>query len=148
MLQIGYFSSAIGPQEATVVHKILVEARKANRRDMITGLLIAGGGRYLQIIEGPPSAVTALYDKIRLDGRHMAVATFLKREINERSFGSWSMAFRRPTLAWGPDIFNHVLKALTGEIVDPMLKAQVRYFVGAMITDHGLDLKAQGRRAA
>lgn len=30
-------------QDATVVHPILVEARKANIRDLITGLLVAGG---------------------------------------------------------------------------------------------------------
>lgn len=62
MLQIGYFSSATGSQDATVVHGILVAARRANRRDLITGLLVAGGGRYLQVIEGPNSAVRALYD--------------------------------------------------------------------------------------
>jgi hypothetical protein len=86
MLQIGYFSSAAGPQDASTVHRILVEARKANRLTSITGLLVAGGGRYLQIIEGPNVAVKHLHAKLRADHRHIAVVTFLKHEVEERSF--------------------------------------------------------------
>jgi hypothetical protein len=51
--QIGYFSTAAGPQVPTVVHDILTVARRVNRSMGVTGLLVAGSNRYLQVIEGP-----------------------------------------------------------------------------------------------
>ena len=133
MLQIGYFSASNGPQDASPVHNILVKSRHANRRDSITGLLVAGSGHYLQVIEGPRSAVEALYGRIQEDARHFAVASFSRRRISERSFGSWSMAFRRQTASSEPNSFSYVLGALTRDIPDEGLKQQIRYFVGAMM---------------
>jgi hypothetical protein len=133
MLQIGYFSTAKGLQDATTVHDILLNARKANRRDSITGLLVAGGGRYLQIIEGPQAAVEALYSRIVEDSRHVAVAAFSTRYIDTRSFGSWSMAFRKHTSMGQPNSFNDVLGALTAEIADTQLKHQIRHFASTMM---------------
>lgn len=133
MLQIGYFSSAKGPQDATVVHRILVAARKANQRDFITGLLVVGGGRYLQVIEGPTSAVDALYRNIETDERHVAVTRFLTRKIDARSFGSWSMAFRRPTQPGAPNSFLSVFGALIAQVPDSALRSQVRHLVNATI---------------
>jgi hypothetical protein len=56
LLQIAYFSTAARVQDAKTVHDILIQSRVNNRRDGITGLLIAGGNRYMQIIEGPAFA--------------------------------------------------------------------------------------------
>lgn len=135
MLQIGYFSSSKAPQDATTVHNLLVEARRANRRDAITGLLVAGSGHYLQVIEGPSSAVEALYDRIQRDDRHIAVASFSKQQVSERSFGSWSMAFKRQTAPGATNSFDHVLEALTHNIPDGGLRQQIRYFVRATMHD-------------
>lgn len=134
MLQIAYLSAAIGAQDATTVHDILVKARRANQRNSITGLLVAGGGRYLQVIEGPRVAVEALYGTIIEDGRHVAVAKFLSRRITDRNFGSWSMAYRRHTVPGEPNSFNDVLAALTKDIADSELKHQIRYFATAFMT--------------
>jgi hypothetical protein len=133
MLQLGYFSTAKGAQDAQAVHEILVKARRANCRDNITGLLVAGGGRYLQVIEGPQAAVEILYGKILTDPRHVAVAAFLTRQIAKRSFGSWSMAFRRQTAAGESNSFADVLGALTADISDTDLQYRIRYFAGAMM---------------
>ena len=129
--QIGYFSTARGEQDATSVHNILVAARRDNLRDSITGLLVAGGGRYLQVIEGPPHLVEALYARIQADRRHLAVATFLRRNIATRNFGSWSMAIRRQTADAEANSFVDVLNALTAEIADTDLKRQICYFAHA-----------------
>lgn len=141
MLQIGYFSTASGPQDAAVVHRILGASRQANARNFITGLLVAGGGHYLQVIEGPDAAVETLFRSIEEDNRHMAVASFCLRKINERSFKSWAMAFRRPTLVSQPNSFIDVLKALTSDIPDSSLKYQINYFVQAtMMSDAMQDI--------
>lgn len=138
MLQIGYFSTARGSLDAKAVHEILLGARKANRRDAITGLLVAGGGRYLQVIEGPQASVKALYARILEDDRHLAIAAFLDRKISRRAFGSWSMAYRRQTAVGVPNSFVHVLGALTAEIGDTELKHQIRYFARAAMSEHNL----------
>lgn len=141
MLQIGYFSTASGPQDAGIVHRILVASRQANARNFITGLLVAGGGRYLQVIEGPDAAVETLFRNIEEDDRHMAVASFCLRKIHERSFKSWAMAFRRPTLVGQPNSFLDILEALTSDIPDTGLKYQINYFVQAtMMSDAMLGL--------
>ena len=131
LLQIGYFSSATGEQDATTVHKILVAARRDNQRASVTGLLVASGGRYLQVIEGPHEAVEQLYGRILKDERHLAVTLFNKQEITERTFGSWSMAYRRPTN--GSQDFMEVLQALTTEIANTQLKRQIRFFASAVM---------------
>lgn len=138
MLQIGYFSTATGLQDARAVHDILLRSRVANRRKSITGLLVAGGSRYLQVIEGPQAEIEILYGRIVEDDRHLAVAPFSIRQIARRSFGSWSMAYRRQTASREPNSFVDVLIALTREIPDTELKHQIRFFAGAVMTSDPL----------
>lgn len=133
MIQIGYFSTAVGQQGATTVHDILTVARRTNRRLGITGLLVAASDRYLQVIEGPKHYVRAVYSKIIADDRHMAVAQFLNRPIAERSFGSWSMAFRRPSTAVDSEDFLALLRGLTSEVANTQLQSQIGLFARAMI---------------
>lgn len=135
MMQIGYFSTAATAQDAASVHRILVEARVANQRDAITGLLVAGSNRYLQVIEGPSVAVERLYEKILTDPRHRALAMFSKREIAKRNFESWSLAFRRQTTTAKPDVFDAILKAYTAEIADENLQRQIRLFAQLNMSD-------------
>lgn len=136
MLQIGYFSSASGPQSGAVVHALLTVGRKNNLRDGITGFLVAAGNRYFQVIEGPEQPIRTLYAKILNDNRHIAVAKFLERHITERSFGSWSLAFRRPLAVGEHDNFPGLLRALTVDVTDSQLKRQIAYFAQAAIDTH------------
>jgi hypothetical protein len=138
MLQLAYFSTAAVEQDATTVHYILVTARVNNRRDEISGLLVAGVNRYMQVIEGPSYAVEILYGKIRKEQRHLGVTTFLTRHVLKRSFEGWSMAFRREPALGHFDSFPDVLRQLTREIPDTELKQQIRHFAQLMIIDRPL----------
>lgn len=89
----------------------------------------------MQVIEGPQDLVDSLYARIQADRRHLAVATFLSREIDTRDFGSWSMAFRRQTAAAEANSFVNILEALTAGIADTELKRQIHYFVHAAMMD-------------
>ena len=93
MRQIVYYSSASERQDAIVVASILAVSRANNRDHGVTGLLIAGGHRYLQVIEGPASAIARLIGAIRADPRHLGVTVMIDRTIARRSFASWSMAY-------------------------------------------------------
>ena len=92
MRQIVYLSTAAGRQDAATIAAILAVAHERNVQDKITGLLVVGGHRYLQVIEGPARVVSATMKRIIGDHRHLGVTLLVKRRIEERSFGGWSMA--------------------------------------------------------
>ena len=128
MLQIAYFSTAAVAQTEDVIHDILTVARAANARDNITGLLVAGGNRYLQIIEGPRPEVKRLWASIRRDQRHCAVTELVNRPSSTRLFGNWSMAFREEPKLGEFHTFPQTLRFLVRQIDDPELRGQVERY--------------------
>lgn len=71
---------------------ILESSCKNNAADNITGMLLFHGGQFLQVLEGPKSAVEACFARISKDSRHLSVAKLLEEELPARCFGQWSMA--------------------------------------------------------
>jgi hypothetical protein len=137
--QIAYFSTAAEPQTNELIHNILITARINNRRDEITGLLVAGGNRYMQIIEGPRGAVSRLYENIQRDRRHLAVTTLVNRTTYKRAFEGWSMAFRREPALGRFDRFPDVVRYLTEQVEDSLLKNQIRNFSSIFIAPPAAD---------
>ncbi|MEO6256880.1 MAG: BLUF domain-containing protein [Sphingomicrobium sp.] len=133
MFQIAYFSTAAEPQSAALIDAILVKSRLDNLRDDISGLLVAGGNRYLQVIEGRRQAVEALYGRIRADHRHLAVTTLVKRNVLVRCFDGWAMAYRREAGLAEFDSFPQVLGYLTDQVADLRLRGQIRQFAKSFI---------------
>ena len=134
MLQIAYFSTATTAQSAEVLQRIQVISRAHNLLNRITGLLVASGNRYMQVIEGPRAPVEKLWATIRADQRHCAVARLLYREIDERAFKSWSMASRREDRIAEFDSFPQTLRFLTSQIDDGALRNQIELFARSFIT--------------
>lgn len=82
---------------------ILVQARRNNQRDDITGALICRQDLYLQLIEGPEAAIDAVYAKITADHRHDSVHLLLADTVEERMFPEWAMLDdEMPSLTWSP----------------------------------------------
>ncbi|MEO5810021.1 MAG: BLUF domain-containing protein [Sphingomicrobium sp.] len=133
MFQIAYFSTAATPQDAQTVNDILIASRVNNNRDDVTGLLVAGGNRYMQVIEGPRGAAERLYAIIRADQRHLAVTTLLERTVIRRSFEGWSMAFRREPELGQFDSFPDMVRFLLLNVPDNALRNQIRNFASALI---------------
>jgi hypothetical protein len=73
---------------------LLVKARQSNKLAGITGAMVYGEGRFMQILEGEKAAVTGLYERIVADRRHQAILKLVDKPIKERTFLNWSMAFR------------------------------------------------------
>lgn len=93
MLSVIYVSVAdpmIGEQDIVA---LLVQARRNNQRDGLTGALIFNGHNFLQLLEGPADKVDACLAAIRSDSRHNGMVEIRRREIDERSFGEWSMLY-------------------------------------------------------
>jgi hypothetical protein len=87
-----YVSRSNGPQTTTVTRSILEQAKTHNAAQGITGVLCQGQGFFLQVLEGPRSAVNALYRRIVADMRHKDVEMLVFEDIHERRFERWSMA--------------------------------------------------------
>lgn len=133
MRQIAYFSTAAVSQTPECVHAILAVSRINNRLRSITGLLVAGGNRYMQVIEGDRSPVERLYATIRRDQRHLAITTLIDRPIMNRAFADWSMAYRREPELGQFDSFPQTLRYLTEQVADAALRRQIAHFARTFI---------------
>jgi hypothetical protein len=92
LLQLTYASRPFGFDGPTLAG-ILLDARRCNERDGITGALICRDDLFLQLLEGPADAVEATYRRIASDDRHVEVRALTRRLIpdNTRLFPRWSM---------------------------------------------------------
>ncbi len=90
LLQLTYASRPFG-FDSGMLAGILIDARRCNARDAITGALICRDDLYLQLLEGPAEAVEAAYDRIRRDDRHIEVRPLTRRLTEDRLFGAWAM---------------------------------------------------------
>lgn len=98
LIQIVYVSQPFGFDEPTLAG-ILLDARRCNKRDDVTGALVCRHDIYLQLLEGPEDAVRAAYARICVDDRHAGVKELLNREIQSRLFASWAM-LHDPAKTW------------------------------------------------
>ena len=94
MHRLLYISTARRMFDADEVQALLKLSRRNNAAVGVTGLLIVGGKRFLQALEGPEPAVIATYDRIRRDPRHFAVVLLAAGPIAARAFPDWSMGLR------------------------------------------------------
>lgn len=90
MTQLIYASSPFGFDNAMLAG-ILLDARRCNIRDHVTGALIVRGDLFLQLLEGPEGKVNATYQRIRVDDRHADVTRLMQRRITARLFPGWAM---------------------------------------------------------
>ena len=88
--QLIYASQPFGFDDA-MLNGILVQARRNNPRDDITGCLICRQDLYVQFIEGPVEAIDALYTKILVDDRHLNVELLSRSFVAKRMFAEWAM---------------------------------------------------------
>lgn len=89
-----YLSTASQKFEEIELEKILSVSRENNSRLDISGVLIYGGGNFVQVLEGEKDKVHYLYDKIKDNEAHHGFITLLDRRIDKRLFAEWSMGYR------------------------------------------------------
>jgi len=128
MLQLVYISTARAPHDPATLDAILGASRRNNARVNVTGLLVAGGRRFLQALEGPEDAVLSTYTRIQADARHRALVLLSSRTVEARSFGNWSMAFEPGAEAPGEEDLRATVAGLVASLTDPDLRAQFNGF--------------------
>ena len=86
-----YFSKRKSISDAAFA-EILNTSRRNNVALAITGALFMNDAYYFQVLEGPRSALSELLSAIFQDTRHEQVVLALFEPVDQRMFGSWSMA--------------------------------------------------------
>lgn len=93
-----YSSRPFGYDEGMLAG-ILIDSRRLNARDDITGALICRADIYLQWLEGPEFAVRQTLSRIQRDPRHIDVLLHVAGPATERVFGEWAM-LHDPAASW------------------------------------------------
>jgi hypothetical protein len=94
MRQLIYQSTSTSAQAAEDAPDILRGARPFNGINGITGLLLAAGTRFFQVLEGPDESVAVAMERIVADPRHRDIEVLSDLPAERRSFPDWAMAYR------------------------------------------------------
>lgn len=95
--QMIYSSQAKTPLSPAGLEEILVDARVGNEKRQVTGVLVYIDGVFMQILEGEEKVLRALLKSIAADSRHTDLKVFYEREVSERTFPDWRMAYLSAT---------------------------------------------------
>ncbi|WP_291750686.1 BLUF domain-containing protein, partial [Limnobacter sp. UBA3510] len=106
MIRLLYCSQARSDFSEEVLKEILLTSRKNNSAAGITGVLVHGGGMFMQVLEGPEQTVLRTYMKILDDKRHTDSRIIQISPIKERMFDNWTMG----VIEAEPLTFEHVAK--------------------------------------
>ena len=104
MLRILYFSQSARDITDAQVRDILESSRRNNPSLGITGVLIHGGGMFMQVLEGPERNTLRQYVKILDDKRHGDCQIIHISPTQERIFQKFSMGVIRSD----PFQFQHI----------------------------------------
>ena len=90
--RINYISSFVQEMSDDELEELASQAAKKNAENDITGVLLAKGGVFFQIIEGPEENIDRLFTNILKDPRHKKIIT-LGIQVGDlkRLFPNWHM---------------------------------------------------------
>lgn len=75
------------------LNKLLLKSQKSNRENNISGILLHINGEFIQVLEGSKKAVLDLFEIIKKDKRHKNVIAFDEKEVENKYFSGYFMAF-------------------------------------------------------
>ncbi len=109
--RIKYISRFAQQLSSPEIDELAVAAAENNARKDITGALMASGGIFFQVIEGPPEVIDSLWSTLLKDPRHKDILLLKSEEGEmERLFPEWRM--KKIDLDRNADIRNEPLKAM------------------------------------
>ena len=155
MRRIRYVSEFATPLSPAEVDEIALVSAENNARDGITGLLVASGNLFFQLLEGPDEAVEALLRRILGDRRHRNVM-LLGDEHGDlrRQCPDWAM--KKVDLSLESTVRSEPLRAvleaatiqyrLLNELVATLERALLRELIAAEAEDLGRFAAERGLR--
>ncbi len=125
MIRLLYCSQATPGVSDDQIQNILLVARRNNKALGITGVLVHGGGMFMQVLEGPEQAVLRLYVKILDVRRHRGSRIIYNTPAKEQVFKDWSMG----VINSDPLEFDHIaefrahrLEAVSGKAFKDLMR--------------------------
>lgn len=92
--QFLYLSRIAGDKPFEAIAEITAQARRNNRRDDITGVLVFDGAHVCQYVEGAAGAIDALVERLQADPRHEALQVLHRGALDgPRRFARWRMGY-------------------------------------------------------
>ncbi len=91
LIHVIFVSTVVPDIQEHDILKFLKQARTANRKYDVSGMLLYVGGRFVQLLEGEPGMVDAVSSTIFRDKRNMR--PILREAVLEREFPDWTMGF-------------------------------------------------------
>ena len=128
MIRLLYIITARAPFTPTEHESVLRVSRRKNKAADVTGLLIVGGRRFLQALEGPEEAVMATFERLRGDARQFAGVILGRSSIEQRQFGEWAMGYQPGASIGAEAMIADDVEALIAPIHDPVVHAYFRQF--------------------
>ncbi|MGJ8619353.1 MAG: BLUF domain-containing protein [Methylophilaceae bacterium] len=92
-----YQSTAADHLSANEIDSILASAKAFNKKSNITGVLLYDESNFLQFIEGPKSAVSEAYQRIKSASQHHAIFELANEPSQKKYFKDWDMGFCKTT---------------------------------------------------
>jgi hypothetical protein len=129
MIRLLYLSQAKPGISDAQVQDILLASQRNNAANGITGVLVYGGGTFMQVLEGAELSVLRLYVKILDDARHGDCRIIHISPANERIFQKWSMGMIHSDPLGFEDIAGlraHRLEAVHAKAFTEAMRAFVR----------------------
>ena len=77
------------------LRSVLAKSIQNNRVVNVTGFLVAGEGRFLQLLEGSAAAVEETFQRIGRDPRHADMTLISSGDVDRRLFRDWNMGQHR-----------------------------------------------------
>ena len=93
LFHLGYVSTETQLFSPDALITLLTEAREANAKRNVTGLLLYREGSFYQVLEGAESEVMSTFNDIKQDPRHDSVRVLFEGEASTREFADWQMGF-------------------------------------------------------
>lgn len=108
MYQLIYLSQATRPLSAKALTYLLDHAQRANARQHLTGALVYGNKRFIQLLEGEQAALAAAYARISQAPRHQHLCQVANHPIAARHFAEWPLAFQTLSTAQFAHLAGHL----------------------------------------
>jgi hypothetical protein len=129
MQRLLYISTARKILPHAELDEILRASRRNNAAAGVSGLLVAGGRRFLQLLEGPEDSVDTLFARIKQDPRHFAVVILSKKTVAAPLTAQWAMGYYSAGGTAGDRrSLPEIVDDLIGNCDDPALHAEFTQF--------------------
>jgi hypothetical protein len=91
LTRLKYVSRFARPMTPADVRALVEAAQRRNAQLGVTGMLVAFGEVFMQVLEGPSDAVRGLFGRIVADARHRDVILIRSHRVERALFAGWSM---------------------------------------------------------